>query len=68
MKKLIVTIAAIGVVAGLRFYARPRTTKDLATETVVQSEEQKLPPGCSTLGQIVENRLQSLSHFDIVHL
>ena len=44
MKKLILTIAAIGVVVGLCLYAKKtRTTKNLATEAGVQSEEQSVP-------------------------
>ena len=40
MKTLILTITATGVVAGLCFYAKPRTTKALSTDTVIPFEEQ----------------------------
>lgn len=43
MKKLILIIAAIGVVVGLWLYAKPHTTKNLATEMVAQSEEPNVP-------------------------
>ena len=42
MKTLILTITATGVVAGLCFYAKPRTAKALSTDTAIPFEEQTI--------------------------
>lgn len=44
MKKLILTITGIAAVIGLCIYAKPRSTREIPTETKAQLEERITPP------------------------